>query len=175
MKLILDAIRFGDKKHAGQTRKGSGDPYISHPIAVSYIISAFKKSKKLPEILAAAILHDCLEDTETTFIELATHFTPLVASLVLELTNCQESIAKTGKLAYHKTKLVGISNYGLIIKLADRMHNVSDNPTQKMIMETIELMNHLRQNRSLSKTHVKMVDEIVRICNEWIDKSGLVD
>jgi len=175
MKLILDAIRFGDKKHAGQTRKGSGDPYISHPIAVSYIISAYKKSKKLPEILAASILHDTLEDTETSFMEIATEFSPLVASLVLELTNDSEQISKLGKLEYQKAKLIGISNWGLVIKLADRMHNVSDNPTAKMVTETIELMTHLRRRRILSKTHLKMIDEIEKICNEWIDKSGLVD
>ncbi|HET8685679.1 MAG TPA: HD domain-containing protein [Methanosarcina sp.] len=168
MKLILDAIQYGNEKHAGQIRKGSGDAYITHPIAVSYIIAAYKRSKKLPELLAAAILHDTLEDTDATFIELATRFTPLVASLVLELTNDEEQIAKVGKLEYQKKKLVSMSSYALIVKLADRMHNVSDQPSEKMIVETLDLMRHLTENRKLTQTHLEMVKEIVCICNERI-------
>lgn len=168
VKLILDAIQYGNEKHAGQIRKGSGDAYITHPIAVSYIIAAYKRSKKLPELLAAAILHDTLEDTDATFIELATRFTPLVASLVLELTNDEEQIAKVGKLEYQKKKLVSMSSYALIVKLADRMHNVSDQPSEKMIVETLDLMRHLTENRKLTQTHLEMVKEIVCICNERI-------
>lgn len=168
MKLILDAIQYGNEKHAGQIRKGSGDAYITHPIAVSYIIAAYKRSKKLPELLAAAILHDTLEDTDATFIELATRFTPLVASLVLELTNDEDQITKIGKLEYQKKKLVSMSSYGLVIKLADRMHNVSDQPSEKMVTETLDLMRHLTENRKLTQTHLEMVKEIVCICNERI-------
>lgn len=166
MKIILDAVMYGNEKHGTQVRKGSGDPYITHPIAVSYIVASYKTSKKLPELLAACILHDTLEDTDVTFVELATKFTPLVASLVLELSNDDSIIEKIGKLAYHKKKLVAISSYALIIKLADRMHNVSDHPTQKMITETLDLMEHLQYNRKLTRTQIEMVNEIVRICNE---------
>lgn len=166
MNIVLKAIQFADKKHEGQTRKGSGEKYITHPVAVSYLVASYKKSKRLDELLAAAILHDTLEDTDTTFVEIAIEFTPLIAGLVYELTNDEVSLKKLGKLEYHKRKLCGISSYGLVIKLADRLHNVSDHPTAKMVIDTIELMQHLVSERKLSKTHSKMITEILSICYE---------
>lgn len=165
MKLVLKAIHFAVKKHEGQLRKVSGDPYVVHPLKVSYLLAAYKRSKKMDEILAAAILHDTLEDTETNFVELATEFTPLVASLVLELSNDKAEIAKIGKLEYQKKKMLGISNYALLIKLADRMHNVSDSPTMNMVEDTINLMQYLFSNRKLTKTQEQMYTDILEICN----------
>lgn len=164
MNLVLKALNFAKEKHLGQFRKVSGEEYISHPVAVSYIVASYKKSECLDELLAASLLHDTLEDTDTTFVELATEFTPLVAGLVQELTNDPEKIKKLGKAEYQKVKLVGISSYGLIIKLADRLHNISDSPTPKMVNDTQALMNHLVVERKLSKTHQKMVAEITRVC-----------
>ena len=166
MNLVLKAIQFADKKHEGQTRKGSGDKYITHPVAVSYLVASYKKSKHLDELLAAAVLHDTIEDTDTTFVEIAIQFTPLIAGLVQELTNDEESLKLLGKLEYQKRKLCGISSYGLVIKLADRLHNVSDQPSSKMVTDTIELMKHLIAERQLSKTHSKMITEILSICYE---------
>lgn len=164
MKMLLDAYKFADEKHEGQVRKGSGDPYVTHVIAVSYLVAAYKRSSHLLEMLVAAVLHDVLEDTDATFAEIAQRFTPLVASLVLELTNDAEKVAKMGKLAYQTKKLLGISSYGRVIKLADRMHNISDNPSEKMIADTLELMKSLELGRHLSKTQIAMVAEIRRLC-----------
>jgi len=160
--LVLKAIEFASRKHDGQVRKGSGSPYVTHPLAVSYLVSSFKRSKHLDEILASCLLHDTLEDTETNFVELATEFTPLVATLVLELTSDPEEIKQVGKLEYLKTKLVGISSYALVIKLADRLHNISDNPTQKTVEDTLEILSHLRSHRKLSNTHGAIIQEIER-------------
>jgi (p)ppGpp synthase/HD superfamily hydrolase len=162
--LIVKAIKFGTTKHDGQVRKGSGHPYISHPIAVSYIVASVKRSKHFHELLIAAILHDTLEDTDTTFTELAVEFTPLVASLVLECTNDESEIARVGKLEYQKKKVLGMSSYGLIIKLADRLHNVSDQPSAKMITETGELIKFLQTSRRLSATHKQLIDSILLYC-----------
>lgn len=166
MLLVLKAHRFSDAKHAGQVRKGSGHPYASHPLAVSYIVAAFKQSKRLEEILCACILHDTLEDTDTTFQELAAEFTPLVASLVLELTNDPEQVAQLGKLEYQKKKLVGLSSYGLVIKLADRLHNIRDSPSLSMVEDTVKLMLHLRMKRNLTKPQTLLLVEIERECAE---------
>ena len=165
MTLILKALNFAKRKHAGQVRKGSGAAYVTHPVAVSYLVAAYKRSKHLDEMLVAAILHDCLEDTKTTFVELVKEFTPLVASLVLELSNDPAEIKKVGKLEYQKKKLVGMSSYGLVIKLADRLHNISDQPTMKMILDTMDLMAYLMKNRKLSKTHKALVADILKICS----------
>lgn len=164
--MLLKALNFSKRKHHGQIRKGSGAAYVTHPVAVSYLVAAYKRSKHLDELLVAALLHDTLEDTNTTFVELASNFTALVASLVLELSNDPVQIKKVGKLEYQKKKIVGMSSYGLIIKLADRLHNVSDHPTAKMIADTIVLLDYLKKNRKLSNTHKALVEDILKICNE---------
>ncbi|MEX3984275.1 HD domain-containing protein [Paraburkholderia sp. EG287A] len=166
MQLLLDAIKFIDEHHAGQTRRGSGAPYASHPVAVSYLVAAYKRSKHLPSLLIAALLHDTLEDTGVTFEEIAKRFGAFVASLVLELTNDDDEIKRIGKLEYHSRKLLGISSYALYIKLADRLHNISDHPTKNMVRDTLELMRRLRAGRKLTKGQKEMASEIERICHE---------
>jgi (p)ppGpp synthase/HD superfamily hydrolase len=158
--LLLKAMLFANKKHKGQYRKFDNSPYITHPMAVSYIVSSFKKSKHLEEILCACWLHDTLEDCDVTFIELARMFTPLVASLVFELTSDNAEIKRLGKHVYLMVKMVGISSYALIIKLADRLHNVSDHPTEKTLTETRAILDYLEKNRKLSKTHKAIIKEI---------------
>lgn len=166
MKMLLDAIRFANEKHAGQVRRGSGEPYVSHTIAVSYLVAAYKgRSSRLEELLVAAVLHDCLEDTDATFEELAIRFSPLVASLVLELSNDEAKMAKLGKLEYQIKKLLGMSSYALVIKLADRLHNISDHPTQRMVCDTLVLMDRLRKDRRLSRTQLEMVAAIEAACH----------
>lgn len=169
--MILKAINFASLKHEGQTRKVTGKPYISHPIMVSYILAKYKDSDNLEDLIVASILHDTLEDTDTTFDEIQKEFTPLVASLVLELTNDEEKIKKLGKLTYHKNKLVGISSWALVIKLADRLSNIMDNPSEKMITDSIELMEHIISHRqNLSNTHLKMCSDIIIECIKLLKK-----
>jgi (p)ppGpp synthase/HD superfamily hydrolase len=162
--LVIKAIRFAEKFHRGQVRKGTGSPYYYHPVAVGFIIMAYKRSRHLAELICAAILHDTLEDTDLTFERITKEFGVLVASLVQELTNDEEEIKRIGKLDHHKKKLIGMSSYGLYLKLADRLHNVSDYPSRKTIDETLELMAHLRKHRKLSKGQQMMVKEIVHLC-----------
>lgn len=164
MKLVLKAIEFAINKHEGQFRKVSGEPYVVHPIATSYLLLKYKTSKHQEELITALVLHDTLEDTDTNFIEIATEFTPLVASIVLELTSDENEIAKVGKNEYLKRKLCGISNYALICKLLDRLNNISDFPKQSYIKDTIELMHHLIKNRKLTKTQKNIVDDILEKC-----------
>ncbi|HDR9103448.1 TPA: HD domain-containing protein [Burkholderia vietnamiensis] len=165
-KMLFDAINFANERHAGQVRKGSGDPYVTHPIVVSYLVAIYKRSSHLVELVVAAILHDCLEDTETTFEELAARFSPLVASLCLELKNDDAAIAKVGKLAYQVKKVLGCSSYALVIKLCDRLHNISDNPTEKMVADTLVLMQRLRKGRKLSRAQSQLVTDIETLCRE---------
>jgi (p)ppGpp synthase/HD superfamily hydrolase len=165
-KMLLDAIELANERHAGQVRKGSGDPYVTHTIAVSYLVAAFKRSTKLVELIVAAILHDCFEDTDTTFEEIARRFSPLVASLVLELSNDEQKIALMGKLEYQTKKMLGMSSYALVIKLCDRLHNVSDNPSEKMVADTLIMMNRLRDGRKLSRTQLELVHAIEQMCRE---------
>lgn len=167
MKMLLEAIQFAGEKHSGQFRRGSDTPYVAHTIAVSYLVAAYKsKSKKLEELVVAAVLHDCIEDTDTTLEELATRFTPLVASLVQELSNDKVKVAQMGKLEYQTEKLLNMSNYALTIKLADRLHNISDAPTLKMVKNTQELMRRLKQGRHLTAPQLGLVAEIEATCEQ---------
>lgn len=160
MNLVLNAIQFANERHVGQVRRGTGVPYITHPLAVSYLVAAYKRSKRLDILLTASVLHDVLEDTDATFADIVEQFGPWVASLVLEMTDDETEIARIGKLNYQKKKLAGVSSYALVIKLADRMHNISDNPTQSTLRDTLNLLQHLRKVRKLTRTHTRMACDI---------------
>ncbi|MFA5071199.1 MAG: HD domain-containing protein [Candidatus Pacearchaeota archaeon] len=158
--MLLEAIRFADRKHKGQRRKVSGKEYFTHPLMVSYLIAKYKRSKNLETLLTAAILHDTIEDTKTKYSEILSKFGADVVSLVSELTSCPEEIARLGKNEYLKRKMVGISSYALVIKLSDRLSNCMDNPTDEYKKDTVELLNFLKRNRKLSKTHRAIIRDI---------------
>lgn len=172
MRKIYDAIKFADRQHKGQKRKGSGLPYVTHPIAVSYLLVKYKVSKNLEDLIVACILHDVIEDTPATHAMIAKKFGPLVSSLCHELTNDPVAIAKMGKLDYQSKKLLGISSYALVCKLVDRLDNVLDGPTKKMLADTLVLMERLRKGRKLSKTHLRIIVDIEAACNEGLAKAA---
>lgn len=163
---LHEAVLFVDKKHAGQVRRGTGAAYTAHVIAVSYIVAAFKRSGRLIDLLIAALLHDTLEDTDTTYEELVELFGKFIADLVQELSNDEAQIALMGKLAYQTKKLLAMSSYALVIKLADRLANIVDHPTKNMVRDTLVLMQSLKQGRKLSKTHIALIIEIEMACLE---------
>ncbi len=164
MNTVLKAIKLAIDKHRDQLRKVSGAPYVTHPIAVSYLVAKYKNSKHLEELIAAAILHDTLEDTQTTFAELAGEFPSLVVSLVQELTSDEAEIQRVGKNEYLKKKLCGISSYGLVLKLIDRLHNVMDHPKPQYLRDTAELLAYLVEHRKLTKTQESIVEDILGYC-----------
>lgn len=161
--LVLKALNYAMEKHKGQVRKISQEPYISHPLKVSYLLASFKQSKKLDELLCVALLHDTLEDTNATFDEIASLFTPLVASLVFELTSDEDQIKKIGKMAYLKKKMVGMSSYALTLKLVDRLANMTDHPSDKAKSDTREILTYLVENRKCNNTQNKIIEEILKI------------
>ena len=158
--MILKAIKFAEKKHKGQTRKVSGKPYLIHPIMASYMLVKYKTSKHIEELIVAMLLHDTLEDTNTTFVEIAKKFTPLVASLVHELTNNNDEIEKVGKKVYLLKKMLGMSNYALVCKLIDTMVNIDDHPKPKYVSDTLSNLIELKQKRKLTKTQKKIWDDL---------------
>lgn len=79
MSLLEDALRFAASAHEGMTRKGGDTPFILHPMEVAAIAATISTD---PEILAAALLHDVVEDTPHTLEELEALFGPRVAALV---------------------------------------------------------------------------------------------
>lgn len=158
--MLQQALKFASIRHKGQTRKASGLPYIVHPVDVSHILDANKISKRREELMCACLLHDTLEDTNTTFLELAEEFSPLVASLVLELTSDREEIALIGKTAYLTKKMIGMSNYALMIKLCDRLSNVQDYPTASYLDSTRIILDKLESARRLTGSQARVVAQI---------------
>ncbi len=121
--LIEEAKLLCQRLHAGQKRAG-GRPYATHPFAVAALLREHGVSD--PEVLAAAYLHDVVEDTDFSIFQLRQRFGDRVASLVHELTLDPEPDSfeeKHRMLAEHAKKM---SPDAKLIKLADRAHNLSD-------------------------------------------------
>ena len=83
MTKIENAVLFATKAHAGQLRKGSEKPYILHPMEVMAIVTKFTDDE---DVIAAAVLHDTVEDTSVTLERLEKEFSPRVAALVASVT-----------------------------------------------------------------------------------------
>ena len=83
MTLFEEAIRFAAEKHSGMTRKRESIPYILHPMEVATIAGTMSSDE---EVLSAAMLHDTVEDTDTTLEEIRERFGPRVAALVASET-----------------------------------------------------------------------------------------
>ena len=123
--LILKAAYFAAKKHRDQRRKDEdASPYINHPISVAKIISEIGNVED-PEVLAAALLHDTLEDTETTVEELIDNFGQRVCSLVQEVTD-DKTLPRLQRKQRQIDHANEISEGAVLIKLGDKISNVTD-------------------------------------------------
>ena len=164
---INEALEYATKMHQGQYRK-DGTDYINHPIRVANYVKKFKQSKNLENLIISAYLHDTLEDTEATYYDLVEKFGPQVASIVLELTTDIDFKKELGKTKYLEIKMKNMSSWALVIKLCDRLDNVSDliNADEtfkdKYIKETLEIISYLINNRQLSNTHITIIKDILK-------------
>ncbi|HZN86385.1 MAG TPA: bifunctional (p)ppGpp synthetase/guanosine-3',5'-bis(diphosphate) 3'-pyrophosphohydrolase [Burkholderiales bacterium] len=122
---LADAYRFSEAAHAGQRRQ-SGDPYISHPLAVAEILAGWHLDG---QALMAALLHDVMEDTSVTKAEISDTFGKPVADLV-------DGLSKLDKIEFQSAEDAQAENFRkmllamardvrvILIKLADRLHNM---------------------------------------------------
>jgi guanosine-3',5'-bis(diphosphate) 3'-pyrophosphohydrolase len=141
--LITRAYELAARAHEGQTRK-SGEPYVTHPVAVAKICAELG----LDDVtIAAAILHDAVEDTGTSLEQLETDFGPDVARIVdgvTKLDRIKFDSKEAQQAATVRKMLVAMAKdlRVLIIKLADRLHN----------MRTIAAMPAWKQERTAQET-----------------------
>lgn len=168
---VVKALEFAFNKHHGQFRRGSGLPYISHPIIVSEIIRQHKgDSKNITDLVCAAILHDVLEDTDATIQEVVSEFGDMVGSLVIELTSNPDVIKEMGdKNEYLIWKMQKMTSYALVIKLADRLSNIIDGPTDKYVVNTVAMISRLEAVLHLTPTEKSLVKEIKIACERHLD------
>jgi len=123
--LLLEALAFAAHKHRRQRRKDRhASPYINHPIALATLLAAEGRVRD-PEILAAALLHDTIEDTRTTFEELQAAFGGRVATTVLEVTD-NKRLRKHTRKRLQIEHAAGLSRSAKLVKLADKICNLRD-------------------------------------------------
>ena len=171
---VRQAYRFADEAHLGQLRN-SGEPYITHPIAVAAQCAEWKLDA---QALMAALLHDALEDCVVTKTELIERFGSQVADLVdgltkldkLQFTTREENQAES----FRKMLLAMARDVRVIlIKLADRSHNMrtlSDAPRSKwtrISSETLDIYAPIAYRLGLNQTYRELQDLAFRHLRPW--------
>ncbi|MEY3612897.1 MAG: Bifunctional (p)ppGpp synthase/hydrolase SpoT [Pseudomonadota bacterium] len=174
IELVRRAYRFADEAHLGQMRK-SGEPYITHPIAVAVQCTEWKLDA---QALAAALMHDAMEDCGVTKHELIERFGAPVAELVdgltkldkLEFTTREENQAES----FRKMLLAMARDVRVIlIKLADRSHNMrtmGDMPRSKwgrISSETLEIYAPIAYRLGLNETYRELQELAFRHLKPW--------
>ncbi|UFU04760.1 RelA/SpoT family protein [Ruania halotolerans] len=183
LSLIERAYRVAERAHTGQMRK-SGDPYITHPVAVATILAELGMT---PPTLAAALLHDTVEDTEYSLDDLRRDFGEEIALLVDGVTKLDNVIYGEAAQAETVRKMVIAMARDirvLVIKLADRLHNartwryVAPGSAQRKARETLEIyaplahrlgMNTIKwelEDLSFATLYPKVYQEIVHLVTE---------
>jgi len=165
LKTIKDAYRFADEMHLGQVRR-SGDPYISHPIAVAEICAEWKLDA---QAIMAALLHDVMEDQDVLKDELIERFGAPVASLV-------DGLSKLDKLEFQSQAEHQAENFRkmllamardvrvILVKLADRLHNMrtlgamSTDKRRRIARETMEVYVPIAHRLGLNNLYRELQD-----------------
>lgn len=123
--IVLKALRFAARKHRDQRRKDAdASPYINHPIALAETLHRVGGVKD-PVTLAAALLHDTIEDTETTPDELKGLFGETVAAVVEEVTDVKW-LKKRARKQLQIARAGRASKRARLVKLADKISNLED-------------------------------------------------
>jgi GTP pyrophosphokinase len=165
LKKIREAYRFSDEMHLGQMRK-SGEPYISHPIAVAEICAEWKLDA---QAIMAALLHDVMEDQDVKKDELIERFGAPVAALVdglskLDKIEFQSQIEQQAE-NFRKMLLAMARDVRVIlVKLADRLHNMrtldamSPEKRRRIARETLEVYVPIAHRLGLNNIYRELQD-----------------
>jgi len=119
--IVIKAYNYAKDKHSGQKRKYSQLDYFTHPKGVARIIEDLTGKDYL---IAVALLHDVVEDTDATNLDIVGKFGQRIATLVMELTETPEKRKGRKKVDYLIEAMSNMSEEALTVKLADRFHNV---------------------------------------------------
>jgi len=169
LEVLQRAYRFSEVSHQGQHR-ASGEPYLSHPLEVANLLVGFKMDVTT---VTAGLLHDVLEDTETTKDDLRREFGQEIAELV-------DGVTKLGKLAFSSREERQAENFRkmlvamardlrvLMIKLADRLHNMRTldylppERARKIAQETLDIYAPLAHRLGMAKVKAELEDLALR-------------
>ncbi len=172
--LVRQAYRYADVAHLGQLRH-SGEPYITHPIAVAAQVAEWKLDA---HALMAALLHDTLEDCGVTKADLLERFGPQVAELVDGLTKLdklQFNTREEGQAESFRKMLLAMARdvRVILVKLADRLHNMrtmGDMPRSKwkrISTETLDIYAPIAHRLGLNQTYRELQDLSLRHLKPW--------
>ena len=163
--MLQQALALGREAHEGQTRK-SGEPYITHPLAVASMLTEWRIDA---QGLAAALLHDVLEDTGVTKSTLGEKFGRTIADLV-------DGLSKLERLEYQTRETAQAENFRkmvlamardirvIIVKLADRLHNMRtldsmrEDQRKRIALETLEIYAPVANRIGLNKVYRELQD-----------------
>ena len=166
IKLVKKAYEVATKYHEGQKRR-SGEDYIIHPICVAIILANLHMDA---DTLAAGLLHDVVEDTKYTIDELKSDFSDHIALLVegvtklTELNLVNDKVEKQAENLRHMFIAMSKDIRVIIIKLADRLHNLktleyqSKEKQQEKALETIEIYSPIAGRLGISRINSEMDD-----------------
>ena len=119
--LVERAVRLAVRQHAGQLRKGDRQPFITHPFAVALLCARAGLSD---ETVAAALLHDVVEDTDITVRELGVAVGETVAEIVAAVTKEDEALPWDEKAQRYLERLRSAPLEALAVAAADKIHNL---------------------------------------------------
>jgi guanosine-3',5'-bis(diphosphate) 3'-pyrophosphohydrolase len=167
--VILKAVAFAAHKHRDQRRKDEqASPYINHPIAVASLLNR-EGAVMDSVVLAAALLHDTIEDTETSYQELCGQFGAEIADVVVEVTD-DKSLPKLQRKQLQVEHAATISSRAKLVKLADKICNLRDilasPPADWEVVRKVEYFDWARsvvdRMRGVSPELERLFDEIYR-------------
>ena len=175
LEVIQRAYEYADEKHKSQLRK-SGEPYIIHPLAVAEIVAEIGLDT---DAITAALLHDCLEDTDASFEEISRMFGETVANLVegvTKLTRVQYSTMEEQQMENLRKMFMAMSKdiRVILIKIADRLHNTRtlqyQTPAKQISksMETMEVYAPLAHRLGMQKIKWELEDTSL----QYLDPEG---
>src|SRR5258707_1094802 len=166
LELVTRAFRYAAEKHDGQQRQ-SGSPFIEHPVGAARICAELRLDE---QTIAAALLHDVVEDTETDIEDVRQEFGDEIARLV-------EGVTKLTRISFQSREQAEAENYRkmivamsedvrvILIKLADRLHN----------MRTIEYLGKQKQIQKAKETHEIYALTAMRVIVERDGEEGTRD
>lgn len=164
---VTQAFRAANSAHTGQTRKGSGEPYINHPIEVLTILLDNGITDKA--VLAAALLHDVVEDTPASFFDVREKFGFEIAGLVEELTTPPMEGNRESRKVRELTRLSQISGRAQTVKYADIIANTRDIVETNPDFAPVYLMEKRAQLMVMADGHVSLRN------TAWLQVKGLLD
>src|ERR1700680_4597879 len=165
LELVRKAYEFSQKNHAGQTR-ASGEPYLVHPLSVAQVLAEMKMDAVA---IAAGLLHDSVEDTSVTIVDIRKEFGEQVAHIVEGVTKISQIDFATREEQQaenlRKMMLAMVDDIRVVlIKLADRLHNMrtlehlAPERQQKIAKETLEIYGPIAHRLGMGKIRGELED-----------------